>query len=116
MTFWTSSFVDQVRYTKMEGVLQSLSDWDDGKGAKIKTPIKSLGCLANIFSAIFPLEITHYLPQKATMVALLEGVGHAMPSGWSIQNFVVFRRKKLPLSLGRATGIPPLPPPKKKTI
>ena len=91
----------------MEGVLQSLSDWDDGKGAKIKTPIKSLGCLANIFSAIFPLEITHYLPQKATMVALLEGVGHAMPSGWSIQNFVVFRRKKLPLSS------PPSPPQKK---
>ena len=73
--------MDQVRYTKMEGVL--------------------------------PLEITHYLPQKATMVALLEGVGHAMPSGWSIQNFVVFRRKKLPLPLGRASGIPP-PPLKKK--
>ena len=47
--------MDQVRYTKMKGVL--------------------------------PLEITHYLPQKATMVALLEGVGHAMPSGWSIRNF-----------------------------
>ena len=75
--------MDQVRYTKMEGVL--------------------------------PLEITHYLPQKATMVALLEGVGHAMPSGWSIQNFVVFRRKKLPLPLGRATGIPP-PLKKKKYI
>ena len=108
--------MDQVRYTKMEGVLQSLSDWDDGQGAKIKTPIKSLGCLANIFSAIFPLEIIHYLPQKATMVALLEEVGHAMPSGWSIQNFVVFRRKKLPLSLGRATCIPPPPKKKKKTI
>ena len=76
--------MDQVRYTEVEGGGGFCRVKVTGmieRGQKSKPPRNLYGVQRVLFSAIFPLEMTHYLPRKVKQVALLEGLGHAMSSG-----------------------------------
>ena len=58
--------------------------------AKVKTPKKiSLGASSEFFSQFFPFENDPPIPNwKVKRAALLQWVGYAMPSGWSMRHFV----------------------------